>query len=62
MTLTEGMVNEQVRQSFTPLGVVQWWERPRHQLGGRSPRQAWEAGDRREVYDLAVAGRDMIAT
>lgn len=62
MKVTKKLVDEQLRYSWTPKGVKQWWDRPYYQLGGKTPHQAWEAGEKQKVYDLAVDGRSMICT
>ncbi len=61
-SVTVWMVEQQVKRSFTNKGVKQWWERPRYQLDGKTPRQAWYAGEHQKVYDLAVAGNASEAT
>jgi hypothetical protein len=49
-------VNEIVSMCYTPQGVRSWWDRPRHQLDGRTPREVI-AEDPQRVLDLAEAGR-----
>lgn len=49
-------VNVILRGSWTEDGVRLWWGRPRPQLGGRTPLEAWMQGDKKLVYDLAVGG------
>jgi hypothetical protein len=54
---TKKQVNEILKGSWTPRGVQFWWDRPRTQLDGRTPREAWP-DDPELVYELALAGRD----
>lgn len=53
---------EHLEHAFTPRGVVQWFDRRRYQLGGRTPIQALVDGDLEEVVSLAEASRESIAT
>lgn len=50
------LINDQLATSWTREGVSAWWERPRHQLDGATPAQAFQT-DPMRVYRLAVAGR-----
>lgn len=49
-------INQIVGSYFTPAGVRTWWDRPRHQLDGQTPRQML-ADDPDRVRQLAEAGR-----
>lgn len=53
---------EHLEHAFTPLGVVQWLNRRRHQLDGRTPIQALIEGDLEEVVSLAEGSRSSDAT
>lgn len=48
--------------SWNHHGVINWFARPRVQLGGRTPSQAIDDGDIKLVLALAKAGQDMIVT
>jgi len=48
-------VNTILRGSWTPAGVERWWDRPRYQLGDRTPREAL-ASDPTAVVELALEG------
>jgi hypothetical protein len=52
----EARVSATVGTYMTQQGVRSWWNRPRHQLDGKTPRQVW-ASDPEQVRDLAEAGR-----
>jgi hypothetical protein len=54
-------INEILRTCWTERGVELWWDRPRHQLGGRTPREAL-ADDPKVVLALAEAGRSQQGT
>jgi hypothetical protein len=41
--------------AYTVEGQVQWWSRPRTKLDGRTPNEAWVAGDYEAVYNLALS-------
>lgn len=45
-------VNHCLAGSYNAEGVTQWWARPRRQLDGQTPQQAW-ATDRDRVITLA---------
>lgn len=48
-------VNTILRGSWTPEGMKAWWERPRSQLGGHTPREALPYKPT-EVVELALGG------
>lgn len=48
-------VNTILRGSWTPEGMERWWDRPRSQLGGHSPREALPYRPT-QVVELALAG------
>lgn len=48
----EAYVNWCLRGSYNALGVAQWWDRCRDQLGGNTPRQCWD-NRREDVVRLA---------
>ena len=53
-------VAEELRHSYNLVGIGQWWNRPRTQLFGASPRN-WN-GPPVRLIELASEGRSMIAT
>lgn len=40
--------------SYTDKGINAWWNRKRSALGGKTPKQAWNEGERKKIYDLAA--------
>lgn len=62
MRYTKKMVNEQLKHSWTPKGVKMWWDRPRYQLGGLTPLEAWNSSMQKYVYDLAESDNEMEMT
>lgn len=61
MKPTRKQVNEILSESWTPVGIKRWWDRPRHLLDGKTPKEMWEI-DPQKVYDLAIEGREMGGT
>lgn len=55
-------VHDILAGSYSPAGIDGWWERPRHQLNGRTPAQAVDDGDDELVIAIAEAVRDMSTT
>lgn len=55
-------VNAILSGSYTEKGIVCWWARPRRELAGLSPVEAWSQGDRVPVLDLAIAAIGMVAS
>lgn len=49
------VVNQYLEGAYAPEGIKAWWDRPRAQLGGQTPRQAWAAGERDKVKSLALS-------
>jgi len=49
---TKKHVNEVLRGSYNAFGIRRWWDRPRVQLDGQTPAQAW-ASDKERVVKLA---------
>ena len=45
-------INEILRGSYAEEGIPHWWNRPRGQLDGRTPAEAWDT-DRQRVAELA---------
>jgi len=54
-------VNTILRGSWTTAGVDKWWDRPRHELGGHTPREALPYRPT-AVIELALAGMMQGAT
>jgi hypothetical protein len=48
-------VNTILRGAWTPAGVEKWWDRPRHELRGATPREALPYIPT-DVVELAIAG------
>ena len=46
-------VDALLRGSYNALGIRRWWQRPRKQLGERSPLAVWQAGENETVIELA---------
>ncbi len=51
------VISQVVGTYYTDKGVQSWWERERHQLGGKTPAQVLDT-DPKAVMDLAHAGRE----
>ncbi|MGI8845558.1 MAG: hypothetical protein ACR2HC_05195 [Thermoleophilaceae bacterium] len=54
-----------LRASMTPVGLVMWFDAPRHQLGGRTPLQLLnehEATAREALMSLARGARGQLAS
>lgn len=47
-------VNYCLEGSYTLEGMERWWSRPRRQLDGQTPAQAWESDNRDKVIGLAA--------
>lgn len=58
---TKQEINVILKGGWTRQGVEAWWDRPRYELRGLTPNQAWEL-DPEKVYELAAAGRAMGGT
>jgi len=43
-----------LKGSYTPEGAERWWNRPRRQLEGQTPAQAWENDKKEKVIGLAA--------
>lgn len=48
------LVNEYLSGSYNEDGITRWWTRSRIQLEGLTPQQAWAAGARDSVMELAM--------
>jgi hypothetical protein len=50
---TKSEVNDVLMEGYDQYGARRWWDRERVQLDGRTPEQAWVAGDKEAVLALA---------
>ena len=46
-------VNWCLEGGYNDFGIARWWERPRQQLGGRTPEEAW-SDSAASVIELAI--------
>jgi hypothetical protein len=50
----EHQIDGILRRVLDDPGIAGWWDRPRHALTGRTPRQTVEDGDGERVIELAL--------
>jgi hypothetical protein len=49
---TKEYVNWMLEAAYTPEGMERWWVRPRKELDGKTPEEAWDT-DREKVVWMA---------
>ena len=55
-------VRTAVGNALTPESLASWWEAKTRWFEHRSPREAWEAGERQKVMDFIAAAKKRDAT
>lgn len=61
ITVTKEVVNAILANTYTAEGIALWWNRSRHQLGGKTPLEVFE-DDPYTVFQLAVSALSQTAT